>query len=141
SFVPGGTRLTSLDSVLKKQESILSEQVEVDVFEELTCKKAKNEVKSTIVAAKRLKGDPVKVFKALSSRGVSILVMDTEALEEEVVEEAASNGVILCELKNLPIELIGDRLYVRRSDIRSLVDKRRSMLTSAILKRLSDIAL
>ncbi|MEM1557721.1 MAG: DUF460 domain-containing protein [Thermoproteota archaeon] len=141
SFTPAGTRVTTLDSVLKKQEPSLGERVEVDVFEELTCKKAKSEVKNPVVAAKRLKGDLVKIFKTLSSRGVSILVMDSEALENEIVEEAASHGVILCELKNLPIELVRDKLYVRRSDIKSLIDKKRNMLTSAMLKKLSDIAL
>jgi len=140
SFTQAGTRVTTLDSVLKKQEPGLSERVEVDVFEELTCKKAKSEVKNTVVATKRLKGDLAKIFKALSSRGVGILVMDVEELEEELAEEAASHGVVICELKNLPMELVDGKLYVRRSDIKSLLDSRRDVLTSAMLKRLSNIA-
>ncbi|MBO3770145.1 MAG: DUF460 domain-containing protein [Thermoproteota archaeon] len=136
SFVPSGIRITSLDDVLKKQESGLSEQVEVDVFEELTCKKVKNEVKNVIVAAKRLKGDLTKIFKTLSSKNVSILIMDTEALEGEIVEEAASHGIIICELRELPLEIVGDKIYVNRRDIKNLLDKKRDMLTSALLKRL-----
>lgn len=136
SFIPAGIRITSLDDVLKKQESGLSEQVEVDVFEELTCKKAKNEVKNMIVATKRLKGDITKIFKTLSSKNVRVLIMDTEALEGEIVEEAASHGIIICELKELPLEIVGDKIYVNRRDVRSLLDKKKNMLTSALLKRL-----
>ncbi|MEM3712464.1 MAG: DUF460 domain-containing protein [Thermoproteota archaeon] len=138
SFTPAGIRLASLDEFLKKKEPGLSEQVEVDVFEELTCKKAKSEVKNMIVATKRLKGDLVKIFKALSSKNVSLLVIDTEALEEEVIEEAASRGIIVCELKDLPMEIVGDKICVKRSDVRNLLNKKKSTLTSALLKRLGD---
>ncbi|MBO3839857.1 MAG: DUF460 domain-containing protein [Thermoproteota archaeon] len=137
-FTPAGIRVTTLDSVLKKQEPGLGERVEVDVFEELTCKKAKSEVKNPVVAAKRLKGDLVKIFKALSSKGVGVLVMDVEELEDGLVEEAAGHGVVICELKNLPMELLNGKLYVKRSDIKSLLESRRNVLTSAMFKRLSD---
>jgi predicted RNase H-like nuclease (RuvC/YqgF family) len=140
SFTPAGSRLRSLDGVLKRQEAGLSELIRVDVFEELTCKKAKGEVQSTVVAAKRFKGNPVKIFKALSSRNVSILVMDTDTLYDEVVEEAASHGILLCEISNIPLETLEGKLYVRRSDIKNLVDKRRDVLTSAVLKRLNELA-
>lgn len=138
SFTPGGTRLTSLNGVLKKQEEGLDEQVSVDVFQELTSKKAKSDVNSIIVAAKTLKGDPAKIFKALSKRNVKILILDADTLEEELVEQAAHQTILLCDMRSLPLEKTGNRLYARRSEIRRLLNTRRSILTSALLEKLKE---
>lgn len=140
SFTPGGSRLTSLNGLLKDQETGLGEHIQVDVFTELTSKKAKNEVKNSVVAAKTLKGDPSKIFRALSSKNVKIMILDAYTIEEELIEEAARQGILLCEIKSLPLEKKGEDLYVRRSDVKNLLNKRRSLLTTALLDRLKEFS-
>lgn len=141
SFTPGGSRLTSLSQVLGKQEKELDERLPVDVFVELTSKKAKSEVRGMVVAAETIKGDLRKVFKALSSRNVRILIMDAETVEDEAVKEAAYQGILLCEMRSLPLEKLNGRLYVRKSDVRELLNRRRSLLTAALIERLTELSL
>ncbi|MEM3029656.1 MAG: DUF460 domain-containing protein [Thermoproteota archaeon] len=140
SYTPAGSRLTSLNGLLKERETGLGEHIQVDVFTELTSKKAKNEVKNSVVAAKNLKGDPSKIFRTLSSKDVKIMILDVDAVEEELTEEAARQGILLCEMKNVPLEKKGEELYVRRSDVKNLLNKRRSLLTTALLDRLKEFS-
>jgi predicted RNase H-like nuclease (RuvC/YqgF family) len=141
SFTPGGSRLTSLSQVLGSREKDSGERLQVDVFTELTSKKAKSEVGSMVVAAETLKGDLRKIFKALSSRGVRILILDAGTVEDEAVKEAAYHGLLLCDIKSLPLEKLDEKLYVRRSDIRELLNRRRNVLTAALIERLTELSL
>ncbi|MGQ9596611.1 MAG: DUF460 domain-containing protein [Thermoproteota archaeon] len=138
TFTPAGNRITSLGEVLK-EETGPGELVQVDVFAELTSKKAKSEVKSTVVAAKTLKGDLIKIFKALSSRDVKVLILDAETTDEEILSEALRQGLLLCDMKSLPLEKVDENLYIRRSDVRRILDKKRSLLTSALFERLKGL--
>ena len=141
SFTPGGSRLTSLSQVLDSREKDSGERLQVDVFTELTSKKAKSEVGSMVVAAETLKGDLRKIFKALSSKGVRILILDADTVEDEAVKEAAYHGLLLCDIKSLPLEKLDEKLYVRRSDIRELLNRRRNVLTAALIERLTELSL
>lgn len=141
SFTPEGSRLTSLSQVLGKQEKDSGKHLQVDVFTELTSKKARSEVRSMVVAAETLKGDLRKIFKTLSSKGVSILIMDAEVLEDEVVKEAAYYGLLLCDIRSLPLEKLDGKLYVRRSDIKELLNRKRSLLTEVLIERLIELSL
>ncbi|MEM2930219.1 MAG: DUF460 domain-containing protein [Thermoproteota archaeon] len=141
SYTPGGSRLTSLSQALGKQEKDFGERLQVDVFAELTSKKAKSEVRSMVVAAETLKGDLGKIFKALSSRNVRILILDVDTVEDEAVKEAAYHGLLLCDMRSLPLEKLDGKLYVRKSDVRELLNKRRSLLTAALVERLTELSL
>ncbi|MGB9717083.1 MAG: DUF460 domain-containing protein [Thermoproteota archaeon] len=141
AFMPESSRLTSLSQVLGKQEKDSGEQLRVDVFSELTSKKARSEVGSMVVAAETLKGDLSKIFKALSSKGVRILILDSETIDDEAVREAAYHGLLLCDIRSLPLEKRNEGLYVRRSDIRELLNRKRSLLTTALIERLTDLSL
>ncbi|MGQ9478980.1 MAG: DUF460 domain-containing protein [Thermoproteota archaeon] len=137
-FTPGGSRVTSLRGLFRKQEE--KPYVEVDVFDELTSKKAKSEVSNMVIAARTLKGDLSKIFKALSSRGVKILILDSGNLDEEMVKEAAYYGVLLCDMWSLPLEKADGGFRVRKEDIRSILETRRSILTSSMIRRLTELS-
>ncbi|MBO3841457.1 MAG: DUF460 domain-containing protein [Candidatus Brockarchaeota archaeon] len=141
SFTPEASRLTSLSPVLGRREKGSGEFLQVDVFTELTSKKAKSEVSSMVVAAATLKGDLRKIFKALSLKGVRILILDADTVDEEAVKEAAYHGLLLCDIRSLPLEKQDERLYVRRSDIRDLLNRKRSLLTEALIERLTQLSL
>lgn len=141
SFTPEAIRLTSLSQVLGRQEKVPGELLQVDVFTELTSKKAKSEVGSMVVAAVTLKGDLRKIFKALSLKGVRILILDADTVDDETVKEAAYHGLLLCDIRSLPLEKQDEKLYVRRSDIRELLNRKRSLLTTALIERLTELGL
>ncbi len=141
SLTPEASRLTSLSPVLGRREKGSGELLQVDLFTELTSKKAKSEVSNMVVAAATLKGDLRKIFKALSLKGVRILILDADAVDEEAVKEAAYHGLLLCDIRSLPLEKQDERLYVRRSDIRDLLKRKRSLLTEALIERLTQLSL
>jgi len=140
SFTPEAIKLTSLSQVVGRREKDFSELLQVDVFTELTSKKAKSEVSSTVVAAETLKGDLRKIFKALSSRGVRILILDADSIDDEAVKEAAYHGLLLCDIRSLPLEKHDEKLYVRRSDIRDFLNRKRNLLTEALIERLAELS-